>query len=39
MADPEPIPVIATHDPHRRSTTVKAGTPGDITAMKGTAPT
>ena len=39
MADPEPIPVIATHDLHQRSTTVKAGTPGDITAMAGTAPT
>ena len=39
MANPEPIPVIATHDLHQRSTTVKAGTPGDITGMTGTAPT
>jgi len=39
MADPEPIPVIATHDLHQRSTTVPAGTPGEITGMKGTNPT
>ena len=26
MADPEPIPVVATHDLHQRSTTVPAGT-------------
>jgi len=38
MANPVPIPVIATHDLHQRSTIVKAGTPGDITAMTGTAP-
>ena len=39
MADPEPIPVVATHELHQRSTTVPAGTPGKITATKGTDPT
>jgi len=39
MADPEPIPVVATHDLHQRSTTVPAGTPGEITGMNGTDPT
>ncbi len=39
MANPEPIPVIATHDLRQRSITVQAGTPGEITAMTGTAPT
>ena len=39
MADPEPIPVVATHELHQRSMTVPAGTPGEITAIKGTDPT
>ena len=47
MANPEPIPVTATHELHRhrprksedRSTTVPAGTRGEITAMTGSAPT
>ena len=38
MADTEPIPVIATHV-HQRTLVVPAGTPGEITAMKGTYPT
>ena len=39
MAEPEPIPVVATHELHRQSMTVPAGTPGEITAMTGTNPT
>ena len=47
MANPEPIPVTATHDLHQRrprtseerSKTVPAGTPGEITAATGSAPT
>ena len=39
MADPEPIPVIATHEIHQRTLVVPAGTPGEITAMTGTYPT
>ena len=39
MANPQPIPVTATHDLRRHSTTVPAGTPGEITAMTGSSPT
>jgi hypothetical protein len=39
MADSVNIPVVATHELHQRSTTVPAGTPGEITGMKGTDPT
>jgi hypothetical protein len=39
MVDPQPIPVISTHEIRQRSITVPAGTPGEITAMTGTAPT
>ena len=39
MANPQPIPVTATHDLHQRSITVPAGTLGEITAMTGSAPT
>ena len=47
MANPEPIPVTATHELHQRrprtseerSTTVPAGTRGEITGMTGSSPT
>ena len=39
MANPEPIPVTATHELRQRSTTVPAGTLGEITAMTGSIPT
>ncbi len=39
MANPIPIPVTATHEIHQRTTDIPAGTPGEITAMTGTAPT
>ena len=39
MVDVKPLTVVATHDLHRHSTTVPAGTPGEITDMKGTDPT
>ena len=39
MANPDPIRVTATHELHQRSTTVPAGTLGEITAMTGSAPT
>ena len=38
MANPQPIPVTATHDLNQRSTTIPAGTPGEITAMTGSTP-
>ena len=47
MANPEPIPVTATHDLRQRrqrtsaerSTTVPAGTRGEITGMTSSSPT
>ena len=39
MANPMPIPVTATHEIHRRAADIPAGTPGEITAMTGSAPT
>ena len=39
MVNPEPIRVTATHELRRRSTTVPAGTPGEITSITGSAPT
>ena len=39
MANPIPISVTATHEIHRRTTDIPAGTPGEITATTGTAPT
>jgi hypothetical protein len=39
MANPQPIPVIATHELRDRSTTVPPGTPGEITEMTGSCPT
>ena len=39
MPDVKPITVVATHDLHRYAKTVPAGTPGEITAMKGSDPT
>ena len=38
MANPEPIPVTATHHLHQRTTNIPAGTPGEITAMTDTSP-
>ena len=39
MADVKPITVVATHDLYHYAKTVPAGTPGEITAMKGSDPT
>ena len=38
MANPQPIPVTATHELHQRSTTVPAGTRGEITSQTGSVP-